>query len=112
MAIPHATSGQIVDLLSVIDPSLSTKSFALFKSSQLEVIRVALPAGKSFPAHSVPGEITMQCIEGQVEITTDGQAQTLVAGQLMHLAGGVAHGLLAVQDTVVLLTIVLCKQAT
>lgn len=109
MAIPHAASGQVVDIVSVGGALPSTKSFALFKSSQLEVIRVVLPEGKTFPAHSVPGEITMQCLEGNVEVTAEGQVQTLAAGQLMYLAGGVEHGLVALQDALVLVTIVLRK---
>ena len=109
MAIPHAASGQVVDIVSVGDPLPSTKSYALFKSAQLEVIRVVLPTGKSFPAHSVPGEITMQCLEGKVEVTAEGQVQPLAAGQLIYLAGGVEHGLVALQDALVLVTIVLRK---
>ena len=110
MAIPHASSGQVVDILPADGTLPSPKSFALFKSDQLEVMRVVLPAGKAFPPHRVAGEITVQCLEGRIEISVDGATQQLRAGQLMHLAGGVLHGLVGLEDASALVTIVLCRQ--
>ena len=110
MAIPHARSGQIVHLLSR-DGTLPTEiSHALFKSGQLEVMRLALPAGKSLPSHRVSGEITMQVLEGRVEINVNGIPQILGVNQLMHLEGDVEHSLRGVDDASVLLTIALAPQ--
>ena len=109
MAIPHARSGQIVDILPAVGALPSAKSFALFKSAQLEVMRVVLPAGKAFPPHRVAGQITVQCLEGRIDISVDGTSQELRAGQLMHLEGGVLHGLVGIDDASALVTIVLCK---
>ncbi len=108
MAIPHASSGQIVDILSTDGTLPSAKSYALFKSSQLEVMRIVLPAGKAFPPHRVQGEITVQCLEGRLELDVDGARQVLNAGQLCFLEGGVLHGLVGLQDASALVTIVLC----
>jgi len=109
MALPHASSGQIVDILSTEGTLPSAKSFALFKSAQLEVMRVVLPAGKAFPPHRVAGEITVQCLEGRIDFSVDGAARELRAGQLLHLEGGVLHGLVGIEDSSALVTIVLCK---
>ena len=109
MALPHAISGQIVDILSSEGPLPSAKSFALFKSDQLEVLRVVLPAGKSFPPHRVAGEITVQCLDGRIDFSVDGVSQELRAGQLLHLEGGVMHGLVGIEDSSALVTIVLCR---
>ena len=109
MALPHASSGQIVDILPTEGTLPSAKSFALFKSAQLEVMRVVLPAGKAFPPHRVAGEITVQCLEGRIDFSVDGAAQELRAGQLLHLEGGVLHGLVGIEDSSALVTIVLCK---
>jgi quercetin dioxygenase-like cupin family protein len=109
MAIPHACSGQIVDILPSEGTLPSAKSFALFKSAQLEVMRVVLPAGKAFPPHRVAGQITIQCLEGIIDISVDGSSQVLRAGQLMHLDGGVMHGLVGIEDASALVTIVLCR---
>ena len=109
MALSHASSGQIVDILSTDGTLPSAKSFALFKSEQLEVMRVVLPAGKAFPPHRVAGEITVQCLEGRIDFSVDGQSQELRSGQLLHLEGGVLHGLVGIEDSSALVTIVLCK---
>ncbi|HYP30316.1 MAG TPA: cupin domain-containing protein [Burkholderiaceae bacterium] len=109
MAIPHARSGQVVDILSPDDSLPSDQSYAVFKSDQLEVMRLMLPAGKAFPPHRVAGEITMQCLAGRVELDVEGVLQVLHPGQLTYLEGGVEHGLVAIEDAMVLVTIVLCR---
>jgi quercetin dioxygenase-like cupin family protein len=107
MAIPHARPGQIVHLLTRDGTLPTAVSHALFKSGQLEVLRLSLPAGKSFPSHCVAGEITMQVLEGRVEISVNGVPQILGVNQLMHVEGGVEHALRGVEDASVLVTIVL-----
>ena len=109
MANPHARSGQVVDILAGDGTLPSPQSYAVFKSRQLEVMRLVLPAGKSFPPHRVAGEVTLQCLDGRVALDVDGARHELRAGQLMFLEGGVMHGLLGIEDAAALLTIVLCK---
>jgi quercetin dioxygenase-like cupin family protein len=69
------------------------QSEAVFKTNELEVMRLVLPKGKSMPAHKVAGDITVQCLEGSIEFTSDGATQVLVAGEMLYLAGGVPHSL-------------------
>lgn len=109
MALHHLASGEIANLLNQGGDALSTQSVALFKSGQLEVIRLRLPLGRAMPAHHVAGEITVQCLEGVVDFETPDGVQRLQAGQLLFLRGGVPHSLLAVEDASVLLTIVLAQ---
>lgn len=111
MAIPHAAAGQPVDVRPLGVALRAARTVALFKSEQLEVMRLVLLAGKSLPPHAVPGEITLQCLEGSVQVMAGSGAETktevLSTGQLMYLAGGVVHSLLGVEDCSVLVTIVL-----
>jgi quercetin dioxygenase-like cupin family protein len=107
MAIPHASSGQLIDVQPLGARLRGEKSTALFKSEQLEVIRLVLPAGKSFPPHRVEGEVTIQCIEGEIEISVEGQGHVLRSGQMLFLSRSVLHGVHAVQDASALVTIVL-----
>jgi quercetin dioxygenase-like cupin family protein len=107
MALHHLGSGEIANLMSQGGDALSTQSVALFKSEQLEVIRLRMPQGKAMPMHQVPGEITVQCLEGVIDFETPEGIQQLQAGQMLFLRSGVPHGLLAVEDTSVLVTIVL-----
>ena len=107
MAIPHARSGEPVSV-GPLGPRLCEHvSSALFKADDLEVMRVVLPAGKALPEHEVPGECTLQCIEGRLRVDCDGLARELAAGELLFLGRGVRHGVLALQDASALVTIAL-----
>jgi len=98
MAIPHAQSGQVIDVRP-LGPSLADeRTVALFKTDDLEVMRLVLAAGKSLPPHKVAGEITIQCIEGRIDVTLNGESRILEAGQLIYLARDVVHGVVAIED--------------
>ena len=111
MAMPHAVAGQPVDVQPLGAALRSARTTALFKSHDLEVMRIVLLAGKRVPPHAVPGEITLQCLEGSVDVTAgdaaDSKTHRLTAGQLLYLAGGVLHGLIGIEDASVLVTIAL-----
>jgi quercetin dioxygenase-like cupin family protein len=69
MAIPHAASGQLIDVQPLAGKLSEGRTVALFKSEELEVMRLIVPAGKTVPSHQVKGEITVQCLEGEVAFT-------------------------------------------
>jgi quercetin dioxygenase-like cupin family protein len=107
MAMPHALPGDSVDVAPLGPRLSSVKTHALFKSVDLEVIRLVLQAGKSLPSHKVPGELTIQCLEGALDVAVEGRSQVLRAGQLLYLAGGVPHAVRALEDASALVTIAL-----
>lgn len=107
MSIAHAQSGDVVDLHDFGAPDASFRSHALFKAEHLEVMRLLLPSGSRLPEHSVPGEITVQCLHGSVSLQAEGASRELRSGQLAYLAAGVPHALQALDDCVVLLTVAL-----
>ena len=111
MAIPHAAPGQVVDVSPLGARLAGEKSVALFKSADLEVMRLVLRAGKSLPPHKVPGEITIHCLEGALKVLADGYEHALQAGQLLYLRGGTLHDVLAVEDCSAIGTVALLRQA-
>jgi quercetin dioxygenase-like cupin family protein len=74
---------------------------------QLELVRLVLPRGKALREHRVTGEITVLCVEGLIEFTAHGRSQRMSPGQLVHLAAGEPHAVLALDDATALLTICL-----
>lgn len=107
MAIPHAAPGEVIDI-SPLGPRLPPSQTAtLVKTATLEVLRLVLPAGKRIEPHSVPGEVTVQCLEGAVEFEVRGQQRVLTPGTLLYLAGGDEHAVRAVENSTLLVTIVL-----
>ena len=109
MAIEHASPGQAVDVTPLGSRLRDSRTTALFKSADLEVMRVVLVAGKSLPPHKVVGEITVQCIEGSLDVTVDGKSHVLRPGQLLYLGGDVVHGVTALEDSSALVTVALKK---
>lgn len=107
MALPHASSGQLVDIRPLGSQLSSSPSRAILKTSGVELMRMVLVAGKTVPEHRVPGECTIQCLEGKVELTSHGQTQLMQTGDLVYFAGGVVHALHAVEDASLLVTILM-----
>ncbi len=77
------------------------------KPSHFEVIRMVLQAGKQVKEHRAKGEVIVQCLEGLVHLSVSGSKVELGAGQLIHLKAGQPHALEAVENSSVLLTILL-----
>ena len=109
MAIPHARPCQAVDVQPFGARLANERTVALFKSEDLEVMRLVLLSGKSLPPHKVQGEITIHCIEGAMDVTADGASHVLRAGQLLYLPGAVVHGVTALEDSSALVTVALRK---
>lgn len=107
MAIPHAQPGDMIDISPLGDKLPETQTSTLVKTDSLEVLRLVLPAGKQIDPHTVPGEITVQCLEGKAVFTARGKDQELTPGQMLYLAGGDEHALRAVEDASLLVTILL-----
>jgi quercetin dioxygenase-like cupin family protein len=107
MALHHASSGEIVSVFPLGDKLLESPSTALLKAHQLEVMHLVIPAGKSKPEHQVQGEFTLYCLEGAVELRAYGKTQTLHAGELVYLEGEVPYALHAVENSSLLMTVVL-----
>jgi quercetin dioxygenase-like cupin family protein len=109
MAIPHLAAGQPIDILPLAGALKEARTVALFKTEQLEVMRLVLLAGKSLPPHKVTGEITIHCLEGSMEVRIEDASRTLTANQMMYLSGGAMHSLIALEDASALVSIVLHK---
>ena len=66
---------------------------------------VALTAGSALDEHDSPGEATLQVLQGRVRLTSGETGWDGAPGD--HIAiPATRHGLLAVEDSVVLLTVV------
>jgi quercetin dioxygenase-like cupin family protein len=109
MATHHAAPGEIVDLASWADDLPNEKTKAIIKTGEMELARLVIPKGKEYPNHKVSGPIVVQCIQGKIEFTAMGTTQELHSGQLLYLMPGEPHSLKAVEDAVILLTILIAS---
>jgi quercetin dioxygenase-like cupin family protein len=110
MALHHAESGEIVDIRPLGKKLKQAISVTLVKTERLQVFRYILLKGKEFPEHKVPGEITVQCLEGVIELTSRDRKKMLQAGEFVYLEGDDLHTLKGIKDASVLVTIVSNKQ--
>lgn len=111
MALHHASPGEVVDLgLPANAPPQAadqTGTRAIVKTDRFEAIRLVLGSGESIPAHEVGSEVTLHCLEGAVSVTLANKTLPLHAGQWVFFDENSVHGINAVTDAVLLMTIML-----
>ena len=105
MSLHHAVSGEPIDVRPLGSALAEASSTALLRTDDLEVMRLVLQEGKSVPEHTVPGEVTLQCVEGKIEVQTEGRTQELLAGEMLFVAGRVPYAIHALADASVLMTV-------
>lgn len=104
MSLPHPHPGEPIDIRPLGDKLIESASVALARTDDFEVMRLVLPKGKSLPEHHVPGEITLQCLEGTVEVQAQDKTIPLQAGKLIYLLGNTPYALYALENASVLMT--------
>lgn len=107
MALVHAQPLDAISVRPLAAQLHEVKTHSLLKTGKLQLMRLVLAAGQSVPEHQVPGEITIQCLEGEAVVSTPGLSRSLGAGELMVLPGGEPHALKAITDASLLVTILL-----
>ena len=106
MATHHASPAEVIDLGTWAQDLPNEKTKAIVKTDEMELARLVIPAGKEIPTHKVTGPIIVHCISGEIELTAMGKTQLLTPNQLLYLMSDEPHLVKAVEDSVVLLTII------
>ena len=109
MAIAHAAPAQTIDIQPLGAELATSRTTVLVKTPTLEVIRMVVQAGERHSKHHVPGEITVQCLEGRIIFGVEDVPHELKAGQMLYLAGGQSHYVQGMENSSILLTILLQK---
>lgn len=107
MSIPHAASGELIDISTLPEHSKGTGSMTLVRANHIEVFRLILPAGKVLQEHTAAGSITIQCFAGVAELDAHGRTQTLHPGTLVYLDDAQPHTVRALEETSLLITMLL-----
>lgn len=107
MSSPHATSGELIEVLPQGARLRELHSETLVRADHLEVFRFVLPAGKTTPEHRASGAITLHCLGGAIELAAHGRRQILHPGNLVYLSDGEPHAVCAQEDSVLLVTVLL-----
>ncbi|QEC69148.1 hypothetical protein FRZ67_18190 [Panacibacter ginsenosidivorans] len=80
-------------------------SIAVFKTDGMRIVLIGLHAGAEMAKHTANGHISVQVLEGQLKFTTDVRSVELSKGQMLALHERIPHSVLAIKETVFLLTL-------
>src|SRR5699024_11380891 len=73
----HISSGEVINLKTLKKGKSADTSLALVKTKDMEVIRMVVKRGKAIPEHSVEGEVSVQCLKGEVLFRIDRKSTRL-----------------------------------
>ena len=77
----------------------------LVKDGPLRVTLVGIHPDRGMHEHRAAGPVTIHVLEGTIEVTADGKAWPLRAGELLALDRGVPHAVTSAEGGVFLLTV-------
>jgi quercetin dioxygenase-like cupin family protein len=80
-------------------------TITVFKTDGMRIVLIALHAGAEMAKHTANGHISVQVLEGQLRFTTDFKSVELSKGQMLALHERIPHSVLAMQETIFLLTL-------
>ena len=101
----HIKSGEVVNLETLRDEMDVDASYALVKTEDMEVIRMSVHKGKTTDEHSIEGEMSVQCLKGDILFMVDGKACELKAGDWLYLQKRQNFSYSVKEDTILLVTI-------
>ncbi|MBS9768504.1 MAG: cupin domain-containing protein [Flavobacteriaceae bacterium] len=92
--IKNATFGEVRPAISV-----------LFETETTKEIRILMKKGQEMKEHQTPYPITVELFEGAVNFGVQGEKHLIGKGDLLSLQGGVPHDLVAIEDSIIRLTL-------
>lgn len=111
MSLPHAAPGDVIDLRPLGERLAEAVPVALFRTEQLEAMRLVLPAGKEISEHQVAGDFTLQCLEGRAEIRAHGRDIVLNQGEMVFIAANTRYAIRGVENASLLMTLARGREA-
>ena len=87
-------------------------AITIFKTTALRLVLIALHPGAELKTHTAPGVITVQVLEGKIRFTTEQQTAELAQEQMLTLHAGIPHSVLALEESVFLLTLAISPPTT
>jgi quercetin dioxygenase-like cupin family protein len=79
-------------------------ALTVYNTNGMSVVIMALHKGAELKRHQAQGIITVQVLEGKMKFITDEETVERRKGQMLTLHEKIPHGVLALEETVFLLT--------
>lgn len=87
-------------------------AITVFKTDGMRIVLIALHKEAEMKEHTAAGIISVQVLEGHIQFTTSEQSVDLGKGQMLALHRGIAHSVLAKEETIFLLTLTTTLEET
>ena len=81
-------------------------AITVMKSEKMRIILIAMHKGNEMKMHQSEGPISLQILEGKLKFIAEDMPVVLTKGQLITLHENITHGLIAIEETTFLLTMV------
>lgn len=107
MALPHAQLLDVIGVQPLGDKLIDAFSTSLIKTERVQLLHLVLPARHDVPEHHVEDELSIHCLEGDVEVAMPGGSRHLRPGELVVLPARQKYSLRARADSAVLMTLLL-----
>ena len=78
----------------------------IVKEGALTVTIVGVKPGGELRPHNADGPITVQVLEGEIEVQSGGTSRTLPTGTIVAFNSGIVHGVTSPRGGIFLLTVV------
>ena len=80
-------------------------AITVYKTNGMRIVLVALHATAEMKTHTADGIICVQVMDGRMRFNADNKSFELIKGQMLTLHKGIQHSVLAIEDTIFLLTL-------
>jgi len=80
-------------------------SITIFKSDTMRMVLIGLHENAELPPHKANGVLTIQVLEGKMELTVEQKCIEIEKGQIIALGENVVHGVRALSECFFLLTL-------
>ncbi len=84
-------------------------AITVFKTNGMSIVLIALHEGAEMIKHIAKGVISLQILEGKIRFSAEEQTIELGKGQMLTLHDGIPHSLLAIEETIILLTLAITQ---
>jgi quercetin dioxygenase-like cupin family protein len=101
---------EVVHEVLPIPPDRDVRGVALLKQTGLNMVVTALRAGAELSEHTARGVITVQVLEGFVELRTNQTSDNVRTGQLAIIDVLEPHTLTAREDSLLLITVSMLEE--
>jgi quercetin dioxygenase-like cupin family protein len=102
--MPHSAISQATAAVSIQPGAIVSK--VIHRDDQLNVTVFGLDAGEELSEHQASSAAIVQVLAGRLRFTADGDELDAGPGFWLHMAAGTPHALVAVEPSVMLLTLV------